>query len=292
MFYMNPNLKNFFLISATVHLVGLVVLYTIPVGYIKKALHIYFIYTLVALFLITIFEIINAYTTALVWWLSTPASLFAVYFGKKGVRLAGLCFLLMSLACILSFVLRYSIYGDDLVEMKFSTKFIYLVRAQIISALCSLLLIWFSLRYVYQLYLLKIEQMSAMLKTDADTEDLLNMNKEEYKYEKIYTQIEEYFDQQQPYLDANFSMSKIAHDLNINQVYLSKAISYKKNMNFNNFVNTYRIAKAKELIQNNPHQYTLQYIFQTSGFKSQPTFNRAFKDVEGITPSEYYKNFL
>jgi AraC-like DNA-binding protein len=287
----NDITKNFFLISATVHLVGLTILFTIPVGYIKKALNIYFIYILVSLYPITVIEIMNCMTTSLFWWISTPVVLYAVHFGKKGVRIAWICFLLMISVCIVAIILRYSIYGNALLEFNFKSHFIYMVRANIISAACSLLLIFFSLRYVYKLYLLKIEQLSEMMKTSANTEDLLNMNKENYKYEKIYARIEEYFEQQQPYLDANFSLSKVSNDLNINQAYLSKAISYKKNTNFNNFVNTYRIAKAKELIQNNPNQYTLQYIFQTSGFKSQPTFNKAFKDVEGITPSEYYKKF-
>jgi len=33
----------------------------------------------------------------------------------------------------------------------------------------------------------------------------------------------------------------------------------------------------------------LKYIYLSSGFKNQSSFNKAFKEKEGITPSEYYK---
>jgi AraC-like DNA-binding protein len=46
------------------------------------------------------------------------------------------------------------------------------------------------------------------------------------------------------------------------------------------------VAHAKKLIQDNS-QYTLEYVFQSSGFKNQSSFNRIFKALEGTTPSEY-----
>ena len=104
---------------------------------------------------------------------------------------------------------------------------------------------------------------------------------------KIYEQIVAYFETKQPYLNANFKIGRMAHDLNINTVYLAKAIRLKQNMNFNNFVNFYRIEKAKELIRNTASKYTLEYIYLSSGFKSQSSFNTAFKLKEGITPSVY-----
>jgi AraC-like DNA-binding protein len=106
------------------------------------------------------------------------------------------------------------------------------------------------------------------------------------KYEKIYNLIVEYFENKQPYLRPNFTLANMANDLNINTAYLSEVISIKKNTNFNNFVNFYRVNKVKEMIRNNP-QYTLQYIYLSSGFSSQSSFNRVFKLQEGITPSEY-----
>ncbi|MDR2563195.1 MAG: hypothetical protein LBC98_04560, partial [Prevotellaceae bacterium] len=99
-FYVNSFTKHFFLVSATVHLVGLTILFTIPVAYIKKALNIYFIYILVSLYPITVIEIMNYANTSLFWWISTPTVLYAVHFGKKGVRMLWICVLLMISVCI------------------------------------------------------------------------------------------------------------------------------------------------------------------------------------------------
>ncbi|MDR1584605.1 MAG: helix-turn-helix domain-containing protein, partial [Prevotellaceae bacterium] len=62
-------------------------------------------------------------------------------------------------------------------------------------------------------------------------------------------------------------------------------------MNFNNFINRFRIHKVKEMIQNDTkQQYTMQHIFLSCGFQSQSAFNKAFKLQEGVTPSEYAKS--
>ena len=48
-------------------------------------------------------------------------------------------------------------------------------------------------------------------------------------------------------------------------------------MNFNTFVNVYRIKKAIEMMQEDDEKkYTLQYIYQEAGFQSQMTFNRVY----------------
>ncbi|WP_370567614.1 helix-turn-helix domain-containing protein [Dysgonomonas sp. Marseille-P4677] len=34
----------------------------------------------------------------------------------------------------------------------------------------------------------------------------------------------------------------------------------------------------------------MRYIYSSAGFRHQSTFNKVFKELEGITPSEYIKN--
>ncbi|MFP3733141.1 helix-turn-helix domain-containing protein, partial [Bacillus sp. SIMBA_006] len=54
------------------------------------------------------------------------------------------------------------------------------------------------------------------------------------------------------------------------------------------YLNTCRIENVKKLIQENDiNKITLMYIYTASGFSNQSTFNRVFKQIEGITPSEY-----
>jgi AraC-like DNA-binding protein len=109
---------------------------------------------------------------------------------------------------------------------------------------------------------------------------------EQYKYAKIYERIVEYLENGRGYLNSDFKIGKISNDLNINPLYISRAISLQRDMNFVHFINFYRIAHAKNMILNNS-QYTLEYIYLSSGFKNQSSFIRAFKQQEGKTPSEW-----
>jgi AraC-like DNA-binding protein len=85
----------------------------------------------------------------------------------------------------------------------------------------------------------------------------------------------------------------MAHDLDVNPAYLSKAINSIENMNFNCLVNFYRVEKVKELMQQKDSQkYTVEHIYLSSGFRNQSSFNKAFKKQEGITPSEYLKQYV
>ncbi|MDR1436729.1 MAG: helix-turn-helix domain-containing protein, partial [Candidatus Symbiothrix sp.] len=114
----------------------------------------------------------------------------------------------------------------------------------------------------------------------------LKSNPEQCKYEKVYDQIVRYIESAQPYLNCNLKIGELSGMLDINTTYINKAILIYKNVNFNNFINTYRVAHAKRMIQDNA-QYTLEYVYQSSGFKNQSSFNRIFKTLEGSTPSEY-----
>ncbi len=290
LFNIDTHLRSYFLVASFVHLVGIVIFHIIPVVYIRKTLNIYFIVLFITLYSQTVFDLIKGSTDMLIWWIPTLTTMYAVYPGKKGVQLAGWYFILALSAFVVVFVLRRVLYYNAPLAGAYSFPLVYVVRAGIIHTVCALLIVWLGLRYIYMFYQMKIEQLSDPAKTGG-SDNLLNMNKEEYKYERIYIQIEKYFEMEQPYLDADFSLSRLSNSLNINHVYLSKAIVQKKNMNFNSLVNSYRIAHVKKLIQDNSHRYTLQYIYLASGFKSQPTFNKAFKDMEGVTPSEYYKKF-
>ena len=58
--------------------------------------------------------------------------------------------------------------------------------------------------------------------------------------------------------------------------------------NFAGFLNSYRLAYAKDVLANAEHaRLPVLTIAMDAGFGSLAPFNRAFKASEGITPSEY-----
>ncbi|WP_164976788.1 helix-turn-helix domain-containing protein [Chryseobacterium sp. CH21] len=93
--------------------------------------------------------------------------------------------------------------------------------------------------------------------------------------------------------DPKLNISMLSIQLNINYNYLSKIIRNKGYQNFNAYLNEYRINYVKKLMSETDLQkITLMYIYTEAGFSNQTTFNRVFKQIEDITPSEYIqKNF-
>ncbi|WP_312397396.1 helix-turn-helix transcriptional regulator [Chryseobacterium sp.] len=106
--------------------------------------------------------------------------------------------------------------------------------------------------------------------------------------QEIFNKIENFMEEKQLYKDPNFNISKLSAELNINSSYISKAIRQNNFPNFNNYLNTYRINYVKKLMKENDlEKITLMYIYTEAGFSNQSTFNRVFKQIEKITPSEY-----
>ncbi|MFC0427889.1 helix-turn-helix domain-containing protein [Chryseobacterium scophthalmum] len=113
--------------------------------------------------------------------------------------------------------------------------------------------------------------------------------------EKLFGKIENVMKEDMLFKDVKFNLSKLSVILDVNSTYISKAIRYKGYPNFNSYLNIYRINHVKQLFNEIDFQKTtLMYIYTEAGFSNQSTFNRVFKQIEEITPSEYvqlnYKN--
>lgn len=108
-------------------------------------------------------------------------------------------------------------------------------------------------------------------------------------YDNLYHQIIDYFEKDKPWRNPDFSIHDLATKLNTNNTYISRAINYSSGMNFKTLVNKHRIEYIKnELLTDNvKKRYTLLYIYTSAGFRHQSTFNKAFKQIENMTPSEY-----
>jgi len=85
--------------------------------------------------------------------------------------------------------------------------------------------------------------------------------------------------------DINFQ--ELADRIGVSYSYLRRLYNENLNMSMTDYLNTYRIEKAKNLIKNS--NLTLQKIAESVGYSNLQSFKRYFKKYEGITPSEYKK---
>ncbi|WP_419867930.1 helix-turn-helix domain-containing protein [Chryseobacterium sp. CT-SW4] len=104
----------------------------------------------------------------------------------------------------------------------------------------------------------------------------------------LFERIENVIEQDELFKNPKLNISTLSTILEVNNNYISKAIRYKGYPNFNSYINSHRIAYVKKLIaESDLDRVTLMYIYTEAGFLNQSTFNRTFKQIEEITPSEY-----
>ena len=95
------------------------------------------------------------------------------------------------------------------------------------------------------------------------------------------------------YEDEELSLTEVAKQLKTNPSVISKVINQGFQLNFNDFVNNYRIEAVKEKLKAGEQKtQTIVGIAYDCGFKSKATFNRAFKKATGVSPKEWIENTL
>lgn len=101
----------------------------------------------------------------------------------------------------------------------------------------------------------------------------------------------ELIDNQKIYKNPKLTLRDVSKLLDTNSKTISYTINSGFKMNFNDFINYYRIEDVKKSLKNNEHKTsTLLGIAFDAGFNSKATFNRSFKKNTGKTPKEYLKN--
>jgi AraC-like DNA-binding protein len=91
-----------------------------------------------------------------------------------------------------------------------------------------------------------------------------------------------------PYLNSELSLSGLADMLNTTTHRLSFVINTTMEMNYFDFINSYRIKEAMNLLQTAQEiDSKIVAIAFDSGFNNRTSFHLAFKKFTGLTPKEY-----
>lgn len=95
--------------------------------------------------------------------------------------------------------------------------------------------------------------------------------------------------EQQLFLQANLRLTDLARQLDVPEYRVSKLLrSQFQASNFNQFINTLRIAHAKKLLADpSKSHWPVVVVGLESGFASVGPFSRAFKTMVGFTPHEF-----
>lgn len=92
------------------------------------------------------------------------------------------------------------------------------------------------------------------------------------------------------FLDNDLNLPTVAEKLGVSIHDASFLINETTNDNFYNFVNKYRVEEAKKLLASHQmDKLNILGIAFASGFNSKTTFNTTFKNIVGVSPSQYSK---
>lgn len=94
------------------------------------------------------------------------------------------------------------------------------------------------------------------------------------------------------YLDPELSLSQLAKLSGIPSRQLSQFIQLAFHKKYTEYINTYRIAYAQKLLEDQQESRSIMYsIALDSGFNSESSFYTLFKQQTGLTPKQYHEKF-
>ncbi|MBR2649672.1 MAG: helix-turn-helix domain-containing protein [Sediminibacterium sp.] len=148
----------------------------------------------------------------------------------------------------------------------------------------------------FQLDFLKYQMPGLLAAPEITTEDasfeLIEQTKEQKQdqadYEGWQLKILNAVKDEEMFKDPELTLTDLAKHLGTNSSVLSKIINRAFQMNFNDFINRYRVEEVKKQLQNPKNaSLTIMSLAYDAGFNSKATFNRAFKKHTGENPSKY-----
>ena len=109
----------------------------------------------------------------------------------------------------------------------------------------------------------------------------------------LFKKVQRLVSEESLYLEASISLKSISEKLSASSREISQAINENGQQNFHEFMNGYRISKAKNLLSDSEYENKkIAAIAYDSGFNTVTAFNVAFKKVTGTTPSNFRKQHL
>lgn len=120
----------------------------------------------------------------------------------------------------------------------------------------------------------------------AEAQTPLNEMTFESRIPSYISTLKKWLDEEKPYLYKDFKLTDVARVLPLNRSYLSRVFNEGFGRNFSEVIGAYRVHYSKTIIEKKP-DLPLYKVAQLSGFNSDSTFIRVFKQETGITPSQY-----
>jgi AraC-like DNA-binding protein len=130
-------------------------------------------------------------------------------------------------------------------------------------------------------------------KLESPTKDEREQDLEKVQYHSsIINKLDSCMNTKRLYQNQDLKLADVANEIDISLHDISAAINSQKQVNFFDYVNSFRIEELKTtLLESKNNNLTLFAIGEKAGFKSKSSFYRVFKKYTGITPKKYIKKY-
>lgn len=118
-----------------------------------------------------------------------------------------------------------------------------------------------------------------------------NVNMDETLVRSLEQRINEAFESNKPFKNPTFSLQDLADLCQLDKFKISYTINNSMKTNFTGMVNRYRVEEFIQLVNSKGFSnFSMLGIAMEAGFSSKSTFYKAFKEIKGMTPKEYFKD--
>ena len=137
----------------------------------------------------------------------------------------------------------------------------------------------------------KITTMSKKTEPVADSGPYKNSNLDAADKQTLLDKIKSVMETREEIYSTEFNLEQLTELVNSKYKKVSQVINESYHCNFNVYINEYRIKEACRRINDFEHygNMSLEGIGHSVGFKARSSFFTAFKNVTGMTPSDYAK---
>lgn len=141
------------------------------------------------------------------------------------------------------------------------------------------------------------EEAEELIRVDIKDQEL-NLEQDFIKYQKssliepvikeIHQKLVFIMQSEKLYKNPTLTLSELARRLDVQSNHLSQIINSIEKKNFFDYINSQRIEEFKAIVTfPENRKFTLLYLALECGFNSKTSFNRNFKKVTNLSPSEY-----
>lgn len=122
--------------------------------------------------------------------------------------------------------------------------------------------------------------------------DIIVKEQPQEQLEYVNQLVREHFYEAKLFLNPDLTLTNAAKTIGCSRKDLNNYLKHQE-LSFTEFVNQLKVTEFKTLIVKDENQvYDMVSVAEKAGFRSKATFNRVFKQLEGVTPRDYRKSVL